>query len=37
VASRTEMRGDDSVHLDKPLGVASGLEPSHSLLRSRVG
>ena len=32
VASGTEVRSDDSVHFDKPLGVPSGLEPSHSLL-----
>jgi hypothetical protein len=26
------MRGNDSVHLDKPLGMPSGLEPPHASL-----
>src|SRR4051812_34197938 len=32
VASGTEVRSNYSVYLDKPLGVPSRLEPSHSLL-----
>ena len=32
MASGAEVRSDDSVHLDKPLGVPSGFEPSHSSL-----
>ena len=32
VASKAKMRRDDSVHLDKALGVAGGLEPSHPSL-----
>ena len=32
MASRTEVRSDDAVHLDKTLGVPSGFEPSHSPL-----
>ena len=32
VTSRSEMRTDDSVHLDKALGVPSEFEPSHSPL-----
>jgi hypothetical protein len=32
VASGTEVRGNDTVHLDKTLGVPSGLELSHSPL-----
>ena len=32
VAAGAEMRGNDSVHLDKPLGMPSGFETSHSPL-----
>jgi hypothetical protein len=32
VASRAEMRSNDSVYFDKALGVPSGFEPSHSPL-----
>ena len=32
VASGTKVRGEDAVHLDKALGVPSGLEPPHSPL-----
>jgi hypothetical protein len=32
VASGAEVRGNDSVNLDEPLGMPSGLEPSHSPL-----
>ena len=32
MASGAEVRSDDSVNLDKPLGVPSGFEPSHSPL-----
>ena len=32
MASRAEVRSNDSVHLDKSLGVSRGFEPSHSPL-----
>ena len=33
VASRAEVRSNDSMHFDKPLGIATGFEPTHSPLQ----
>ena len=35
MAAGAEMRSNDSVYFDKPLGVSSGFEPSHSPLPPR--
>ena len=32
VASRAEVRSNDAMHFDKPLGVPTGFEPTHSPL-----
>ena len=32
VASGAEVRSNDSMHFDKPLGVPTGFEPTHSPL-----
>jgi hypothetical protein len=37
VASRAEMRSNDSVNLDKPLSMPSGFESSHSSLPFACG
>ncbi len=37
VAARTEVRGDDAVHLDEPLGVLTRFEPAHSPLAFTSG
>jgi hypothetical protein len=37
VASRAEMRGDNAVDLDEPLGMLSGQNRRMRLSRSRVG
>jgi hypothetical protein len=37
MAPWSEMRGDDSVHLDEALRMVARLEPAHSPVALRVG